>query len=89
MVTSRSAASPLDRTSNNNNLVLLNGRKVSDGGVGNRYYFGAGDFFPAARSVENTDGNLDGTLNGLREFSRAGQSAEKGTEGIWFGKDTP
>lgn len=84
-----SSAITFDPTSNNNNLVLLNGRKVSDGGVGNRYYFGAGDFFPAARSVENTDGNMDGTLNGLREFSRAGQPGEKGTEGIWFANDSP
>jgi hypothetical protein len=79
-----SAAIAFDSKSNNNNLVLLNGRRVSDAGVGNRYYYGAGDFFPNARNVEGTDTNTDGALNALRELSRAGQSTDKGTEGLWF-----
>ncbi|MFZ0523454.1 MAG: hypothetical protein WAL95_20675 [Candidatus Acidiferrales bacterium] len=85
----RSFAITFDSTSNNNNLVLLNGRKVSDAGIGNRYFYGAGDFFPPVRSVEGTDSNSEGTLNGLREFSRAGQSTEKGLEGIWFASGNP
>jgi hypothetical protein len=79
-----SAAIAFDATSDNNNLVLLNGRKVSDAGTGNRYYFGAGDFSPSARNVVSTDSNSEASLNALREFRQAGTSAEAGTEGIWF-----
>jgi hypothetical protein len=85
----RSFAITLDSTSNNNNLVLLNGRKVADTGAGNRYYYGAGDFFPNARNVESTDSANERSLNALREFSRSGQSAEKGTEGVWFASGSP
>ena len=80
----RSAAITLDSTSNFNSLVLLNGRKVSDAGLGNRYSIDAFDFLPTTRKVEGADSNINGVLNPIRQLTRAGQVSDMGIEGIWF-----
>ena len=84
-----SAAVTLDAGSKNNNLILLNGRKVSDAGIGNRYYLGAVDFSPAVRTIQNTDTNIEGALNPIGGVARPGHSEEQAIEGIWFGFNSP
>ena len=84
-----SAAVTLDAASKNNSLILLNGRKVSDAGTGNRYYLGAVDFSPAVRTIENTDTSVEGTLNPISGIARSGHSEEEAVEGIWFGSNNP
>jgi hypothetical protein len=82
-----SPAITLDAASKNNNLILLNGRKVSDAGTGNRYYLGAVDFSPPVRNIQNTDTNVEGALNPTASVARAGHPDEQAIEGIWFGAD--
>lgn len=84
-----SAAVTLDAASKNNNLILLNGRKVSDAGTGNRYYLGAVDFSPAVRMIESSDTNIEGALNPTRSVVRASHSDDEAVEGIWFGANNP
>jgi hypothetical protein len=83
-----SSAVTLDAGSKNNNLILLNGRKVSDAGTGNRFYLGAIDFSPAVRTIQNTDTNIEGALNSIRSVARAGHPDEQAIEGIWFGANS-
>lgn len=80
-----SPAVTLDTSSKNNNLILLNGRKVSDAGTGNRYYLGAVDFSPVVRTIQNTDTNVEGALNPIHSVARAGHPDDQAVEGIWFG----
>ena len=68
------AAVSFDATSNYNNLVLLNGRVVSDSGTGNQWYFSAPDAGTGIQGVPqykwNTP-NVDDALNTVLRVARA------------------
>lgn len=84
-----SPAVSFDSASRDNNLVLLNGRKVLDAGTGNRYYLAATDTSPAVRTIENTDTNAEAVLNPIRTLLRAAQTSDQATEGIWSATNDP
>jgi hypothetical protein len=81
------AAVSFDATSANNNLFLLNGRSVTDAGLGNQWYFAAPD---AGKGVAGTGmtnvstPSVSGSFSANRKIARAQSTNELTQEGIFF-----
>jgi hypothetical protein len=79
------SAVSFDATSSWNDLYLMNGRAVTDNGLGNSWYFGAGDFTPSGglRRIWQTNTNTDSTFMPIHRFERKQQDTEQTDFGIW------
>jgi hypothetical protein len=80
----RAASVSFDRSSKNNDLVLLNGRQVSDEGTGNRYEVAAIDYTPEVRRTDNGDTNKEGSFSPIRKLATGASAEDSATEGMWW-----
>jgi hypothetical protein len=85
----RAASVIFDRSSKNNELVLLNGRQVSDEGSGNRYELAAIDYTPEVRRIDHGDNNDAGSFSPIRKLAAGTSTENTATEGVWQSPRNP
>jgi hypothetical protein len=85
------AAVSFDATSVNNNIFLLNGRRVADAGLGNQWYFAAPDAgvgVTGTGMINVSTPSVSGSFSANRKIARAQTTNELTQEGIFFKDST-